>query len=351
MSTGLIYHPIFLKHDTGLGHPERPSRIQAILRKLERTKLIDRLKLIEPEPASIDTVALVHSREYILNIKDMCSRLGSEAKNSTSARTILGNSDSDSVEHGYSSSGVLSEAKDEVEKYIFLDPDTPICKDSFDAALYAVGAVTKAVDLIFSREIDNAFCLVRPPGHHARPEQAMGFCLFNNVAIGAQYVQKKYGITRIAIIDWDAHHGNGTEEIFYEDPGIFYISLHQYPHYPGTGEKEAIGNGKGKGSNLNIPMQTGSGDEEYVKAFYDSIIPRLKDYKPEFILISAGFDSHADDPLSSLSLTENGYRKMTELLKDIANQCTHNRIISVLEGGYNLVALADSVNAHIEALI
>ncbi len=314
MATALIYHPIFLKHDTGPHHPERPSRLQSILRTLENSGIINKLKLIEPERASIKDVTLIHSRSYVLGIKDVCSKLSSGNAN--------------------------------------LDPDTVVSKDSFEAGLFAVGAVKKAVDLVFTKEVDNAFCMVRPPGHHARPNQAMGFCLFNNIAIGAKYIQKKYGLKRILIVDWDVHHGNGTEEIFYKNGGVFYISLHQYPHYPGTGSRESIGKGKGKGFNLNIPMDVGTGDNEYIKAFFEEmIIPRIEDFKPEFILISAGFDGHRDDPLSSTNLTETGYYEMTKILKDLAKTYSQNRVISILEGGYNLFSLANSVHSHLEALI
>ena len=312
MATALIYHSIFLKHDTGPHHPERPSRLQSILRKLQSARFIDKLKLIEPGPASIDDIALVHSRDYVLSIKDICSNLHSDNKN--------------------------------------LDPDTVVSGRSFEAALFAAGAVIRAIDLVFDKKIDNAFCMVRPPGHHARVQQAMGFCIFNNVAIGARYIQKKYDLKRILIIDWDVHHGNGTEEIFYEDEGVFYISLHQYPHYPGTGSKESIGAGKGKGFNLNIPMDAGAGDTEYIKAFKDIIIPRVKDFKPEFILTSAGFDGHKDDPLSSTTLRESGYYEMTKMIKEMAKLYSKNRLVSILEGGYNLLSLANSVHSHLDAL-
>jgi len=309
MSTALIYHPIYLKHDTGPHHPERASRLQAILRKLQKTKLIEKLKVIEPQKAAIEDIELVHPNSYILKIEGMCRK------------------------------GVTN-----------LDLDTVISKDSFEAALFAAGGVITAADLVFNGETDNAFCIVRPPGHHACREKAMGFCIFNNVAIGARYIQKKYDLKRILIIDWDVHHGNGTEEIFYNDPTVFYISLHQYPHYPGTGQKEATGDGKGKGFNLNIPMQAGSGDVEYIKVFKETIIPRVKEFKPEFILISAGFDGHKDDPLSSINLTEEGFAQMTALTKQMAADYAKNRLVSILEGGYNLISLANSVNSHIQAL-
>ncbi|MFC1624086.1 histone deacetylase [Candidatus Omnitrophota bacterium] len=310
MKTALIYHPIYLKHDTGPHHPERASRLQAILRRLQKTKLIEKLRLVEPGSASIEDITLVHPRDYVSSIKDKCR------------------------------DGCTN-----------LDADTVISEKSFEAALFAAGAVMKGIDLIFDGEIDNAFCMVRPPGHHARPSQAMGFCLFNNVAIAARFIQKKYKLNRILILDWDVHHGNGTEEIFYKDPSVFYISLHQYPHYPGTGSKEDIGEGKGKGFNLNIPMPSGSGDTDYINAFQDVIAPALKEFKPEFILISAGFDGHKDDPLSTINLTEDGYKRMTEILKAMASTYTGNKLLSVLEGGYNLLSLSNSIEQHLLALM
>lgn len=310
MATALIYHPLYLRHDTGTHHPERASRLQAVLRKLKKTGLIDRLDIIEPEPATVEDVALTHSRDYIIGVEEACKCAPAN-----------------------------------------LDPDTVVSGDSFKTALLAAGGVMKAADLVVSGKYDNAFCLVRPPGHHARPSQAMGFCIFNNAAIGARYIQKKYNIGRVAIIDWDAHHGNGTEEIFYNDPSVFYISLHQYPYYPGTGSGESVGEGKGKGFNLNIPMRAGSNDEDYIKAFEKIIVPKMEKFKPEFILISAGFDSHRDDPLSSLNITEAGYKKMTEIIKKMASIYSKNRLISILEGGYNLLSLARSTEEHIKALI
>ena len=309
-STALLYHPIYLNHDTGPHHPERPSRLQSILRKLRKTGLIDRLDAIELQPASTKYIELVHPREHISCIREVCAKGG-------------GN----------------------------LDPDTVVSADSYEAALFAAGGVLTGIDCVIKGKTNNAFCLLRPPGHHARPSQAMGFCLFNNVAIGARYLQKMHGLKRILIIDWDVHHGNGTEEVFCEDPEVFYISLHQYPHYPGTGGGDYIGKGRGKGFTLNIPMNAGSGDAVYIKVFKDIIMPKIDNYKPEFILISAGFDGHKDDPLSSTTLTESGYYEMTTLLKQAAASYADNRLVSVLEGGYNLISLANSVNSHIEALI
>ncbi len=306
MNTTLIYHPIFLQHDTGEHHPERASRLQAIIRKLKKTGLINRLELVEPYVARVEDVALAHSKDYIKSVEEACKNAPAN-----------------------------------------LDPDTVVSRDSYRAALFAAGGVIKAADLVINGEASNAFCMVRPPGHHARPSQTMGFCLFNNVSIGARYVQKKHSISRVAIIDWDVHHGNGTEEIFYKDPSVLYISLHQYPHYPGTGGAGDTGEGRGKGFNLNIPMQASSGDDEYIKVFKDKVAPKIKAFNPEFVFISAGFDGHKDDPLSSINLTETGYHEMTCMIKELAP----NRLVSVLEGGYNLFSLADSVHSHLKALI
>lgn len=314
MKTALLYHPVYLQHNTGSHHPERASRLQSISRKLQKSGLTGKLKAIEPKAASLEDITLVHTEEYVLSIRNICSRPG-------------------------------------MDSIVALDTDTIVSKGSYEAALFAAGAVKEGVDLVVRGEIDNAFCMVRPPGHHARISQAMGFCIFNNVAIGARYIQKKHKINRILIVDWDVHHGNGTEEIFYSDPSVFYISLHQYPHYPGTGSSESRGEGKGKGFNLNIPMDAGSGDSEYIKAFQKIIVPKIASFKPEFILISAGFDGHRDDPLSSINLTEQGYQEMTEILKDMANLYSKDHIVSVLEGGYNLLSLANSVNSHLEALV
>jgi len=313
MKTALLYHPVYLQHNTGSHHPERASRLQSISRKLQKSGLIDKLKAVEPKAASLEDIGLVHPGEYVLSIQNICSR-----------------PDLDSI--------------------VALDADTIVSKGSYEAALFAAGAVKEGVDLVVRGEIDNAFCMIRPPGHHARISQSMGFCIFNNVAIGARYIQKKHKMNHILIVDWDVHHGNGTEEIFYSDPSVFYISLHQYPHYPGTGSSESRGQGKGKGFNLNIPMESGSGDKDYLKAFHEIIIPRVKGFRPEFILISAGFDGHRDDPLSSINLTEAGYREMTHMLKETARDYCNNRVVSVLEGGYNLFSLANSVHSHIESL-
>lgn len=219
--------------------------------------------------------------------------------------------------------------------------DTHAVRESFEAALLAAGAVNTAIDAVLQSKVGAAFCAVRPPGHHAERDRAMGFCLFNNVAIGARYAQRMHRIERVAILDWDVHHGNGTQHIFEADPTVFYISLHQYPFYPGTGAREERGVGEGEGFTLNIPLPAGTGEARYLEAFRNEIVPALQDFKPELLIISAGFDAHRDDPLANMMLTESSYGKMTEQVMGIAP------IVSVLEGGYNLDALARSAEAHI----
>ncbi|NBU98367.1 MAG: histone deacetylase [Spirochaetia bacterium] len=235
------------------------------------------------------------------------------------------------------------------EKKGYLDGDTPYSPKTTDAALKGAGAGFELVDRIINRELENGMVLVRPPGHHAERDHAMGFCIFNNIAITAKYIQKK-GFKKIAIIDWDVHHGNGTENTFYDDDSVLFISTHQYPFYPGSGSESDTGTGKGRGYNINIPMQRGSGISEFIKAFDNKIIPSLENFIPDFILISAGFDAHINDPLANLELTTKSYEIFTEKLMSIAKQYCENRIISFLEGGYDLKALSESVEAHISVL-
>lgn len=234
---------------------------------------------------------------------------------------------------------------------VSLDPDTSMSPGSLHAAYLAAGGALAAVDAIMARQVDHVFCAVRPPGHHAEAGRAMGFCLFNNVAIAARYVQKKYGIIRVLIVDWDVHHGNGTQHSFEEDPSVLFFSTHQYPHYPGTGRGTERGKGAGEGLTINVPMEAGEGDEEYHAIFLKSLVPAADEFKPEFVIISAGFDAHKDDPLASMGLTEDGYRDLTRIVAGIAKRHAKGRILSSLEGGYNLVALAHSVDAHIKALV
>lgn len=308
---GYLYHKLFQEHLQGFGHVEQPERVAAIRDEVEKSEIAASLKFIEAKPAQTDWLTLVHDSAYVNRILTL-------------------------------------DAKDAVA----LDwGDTFATAATPQAALHAAGCGIQAARLVLDREISSAFCAVRPPGHHAVADQAMGFCIFNNIAVTAAYLTRFAGLSRVAIIDWDVHHGNGTEAIFAEDKQVFYISLHQYPHYPGTGHADMRGTGEGEGFTLNLPMGAAAGDREYLLAFDDKIIPALKKYKPEFILISAGFDAHGEDPLSDIGLSTNSYYQMTQRLAEFANNCCRGRIVSMLEGGYNLNSLANSVEQHLKALV
>jgi acetoin utilization deacetylase AcuC-like enzyme len=309
--TGLVYHPAYLEHDMGPGHPESPNRLRAIMRRLEESGTAAQLTRIEPRRAEDEWITQVHSPNYVASLN----------------RHVPPN-------------GRVS-----------LDPDTSMSPGSLPAAYLAAGAALAAVDAIMAQQVDHVFCAVRPPGHHAESGRAMGFCLFNNVAIATRYVQKKYGLTRVLIVDWDVHHGNGTQHSFEEDPSVLFFSTHQYPHYPGTGRGTERGKGAGEGLTINVPMEAGEGDEEYHAIFLKALVPAADEFKPEFVIISAGFDAHKDDPLASMGLTEAGYADLTNIVAGIAKRHAKGRILSSLEGGYNLVALARSVDTHINALV
>jgi len=308
---GFVYHPDYLKHDTGVGHPERPARLSSLVNHLLTRPEWHSQMHIRSRTATIENLALVHPEKHVRLIETRCK----------SGETIL--------DQG----------------------DTHACRESFDIALLAAGGVLEAVDGVARGDFRSVFCAVRPPGHHAETATVMGFCLFNNVAVGARYAQKHHGIGRVAIVDWDVHHGNGTQEIFHEDPSVLYISLHQYPFYPGTGAESERGFGKGEGFTVNCPMKAGSGEKEYLQAFQKTIVPALDQFKPELLLISAGFDAHKDDPLAGIELTEESFSKMTKMLMDVADRYCEGRIVSVLEGGYDLAALARSVEVHVRGLL
>jgi acetoin utilization deacetylase AcuC-like enzyme len=233
----------------------------------------------------------------------------------------------------------------------YLDPDTYVSSDSYEAALNAAGAPLTAIDLIMDKKVDNAFCLVRPPGHHATPEKGMGFCLFNNVAIAAKYIQSRYSLDRIVIIDWDVHHGNGTQDAFYDDPSVMYFSMHRYPFYPGTGAEEETGKDSGSGFTINIPLSYNTEPQEYLKFFEDILEKRIKPFNPQFILISSGFDAYRLDPISGLSLEASDYNKLTKLTQNIAKDCCDGRIVSCLEGGYHLLDLPKCIEEHLNGLM
>lgn len=309
--TGLVYHPAYLEHDMGAGHPESPDRLRAIMQRLEQSGTAARLTRIEARKAEDQWITQVHTPSYVTGLNRRAPASGR----------------------------------------VSLDPDTSMSPGSLTAAYLAAGGTLAAVDAIMNRQVDHVFCAVRPPGHHAEAGRAMGFCLFNNVAIAARYVQKNHGLTRVLIVDWDVHHGNGTQHSFEDDPSVLYFSTHQYPHYPGTGRATEQGRGAGQGFTINVPMEAGEGDDEYRAVFHKSLVPAADDFKPEFVIISAGFDAHKDDPLASMGLTESGYADLTDIVAGIAKRHANGRILSSLEGGYNLTALAASVEVHISRLL
>lgn len=304
----VISDDFHLKHTPSFSHPERPERITSVINYLEEKKFFIKVDLIKPSETVKENILLVHTEEHFNFIVESIKR---------------GNPQ--------------------------LDVDTYIVKDSLKAALLSSGAVINAVDLIMNKSYKNIFSLMRPPGHHAESKKPMGFCIFNNIAIGAQYAIDKYRLERIAIIDWDVHHGNGTQEIFFESSKVLFISLHQFPFYPGTGAENENGAGKGEDYTINYPLPAGTTGKTYLKIFNEGILKILEKFDPQLIFISAGFDAHKDDPLANMELTEDDFARMTEILKDFTDRKKLN-IISVLEGGYNLEALAKSVDAHLDVL-
>jgi acetoin utilization deacetylase AcuC-like enzyme len=310
MATGFLYDPRYLSHDTGEGHPERPERLSVTIDYLKTLPWFSKLKNFAPREGEEDWIAAVHSPAYIRHAEQVCKS-------------------------GYS----------------HLDtPDVGISRESFEIAKLAVGGALELADRVLFGEIQNGFALLRPPGHHAEANLAMGFCLFNNIAILARYLQKKHGLEKILILDWDVHHGNGTQHTFYEDASVFYISLHQYPFYPGTGAVTETGSGCGKGATLNCPMEAGSGDKDYETAFRLRILPKIEKFKPDIVLISAGFDAHVQDPLANICLTTEFFGWMSERMMEAADKHAKGRLISLLEGGYNLQALPRCIATHLAVL-
>src|SRR6187549_946047 len=291
-TTGLVYHPAYLDHDMGAGHPESPNRLRAILQQLERSGTAGRIRKIEPRKAEDEWITQIHSPSYVAAL----------------------------TTHQPSSGRVA------------LDGDTSMSPGSLTAAYLAAGGALSAVDAIMRGDVEHAFCAVRPPGHHAEAAHAMGFCLFNNVAIAARYVQREYGLSRVLIVDWDVHHGNGTQHSFEQDPSILFFSTHQFPHYPGSGRATERGTGAGEGFTINVPMSAGDGNEEYHAMFLNVLLPAADAFKPDFVIVSAGFDAHRDDPLASMGLTESGYSDLTGLVAGIAKRHAGGRVLSALEG-------------------
>jgi acetoin utilization deacetylase AcuC-like enzyme len=300
---GVVYHPIYLEHETG-GHPEKKERILSILNKI-RSEGID-LEFITPKAATIDQVASVHSRSYIDQVRAICGQGG-----------------------GY------------------LDIDTILSKRSYEAAMMAAGGAIAAVDAA-TNGFDSAFALVRPPGHHAMPSRGMGFCIFNNIAVAAKHAQA-CGLKKVLIVDWDVHHGNGTNAMFYSDKSVLYFSTHQFPHYPGTGRAADVGEDGAEGTKVNVPLPSGTGDEGYMMAFREILRPIALEFKPDIVLVSAGQDPHKDDPLGGMRLTAAGFGAMAGVVKEISDICCQGRLAASLEGGYNLQAQAEAIVAELKA--
>jgi acetoin utilization deacetylase AcuC-like enzyme len=310
LHTGLVADPICKLHDTGWGHPECPSRYDAAFRGLCAHGLIDLLEKIPCREALDRELELCHTPEYIDRVR---------AEVAAGANTL--------------STG-----------------DTEISTGSLPAALYAVGGTLNATDAIFAGRVKNAFCLIRPPGHHATADRGMGFCLFNNAALAARHAQVEHGAQRVAIVDWDVHHGNGTQDIFYDDASVFYFSVHQAPLYPGTGARDETGIGAGRGTTLNVPLPAGAGRAEIFAAFDTELGPALDRFRPDFLIVSAGFDSRIDDPLGAFTLTDDDFAWLTDWVVRVARAHCGGRLLSVLEGGYNLSGLASAVAAHVRRL-
>ncbi len=309
MKVGLVYDPIYLEHDTG-DHVENARRLVEAISYLKETGIKEKLTCLPPRAASREELELIHAPEYISYVKSRAEKGGG-----------------------------------------WLDPDTVMSSESYEAAQYATGGVLVAVEAAMKGKVDNAFALVRPPGHHAIYDRAMGFCIFNNVAIAARFALSQFNLSRVLIVDFDVHHGNGTQDAFYADPKVLYFSTHQYPFYPGTGRMDETGTGAGEGTTVNSPMAAGWGDEEYVRVFNEVLVPVARRFQPQLILVSAGFDAHWADPLATMKVTITGFAQMAMILKELAAELCRGRLVFTLEGGYNLRVVACSVKATFDVLL
>jgi acetoin utilization deacetylase AcuC-like enzyme len=306
---GVIYDPVYLEHDTG-AHVENAERLTTTLSLIEKDGFRDKFTWLPPRPATVEEISKVHSKEYINQIEQKCMSGGG-----------------------------------------WLDGDTIVSTNSYKAAIYAVGAGLTAVDAVMSNRVDSAFALVRPPGHHATCWQAMGFCVFNNVAIAAKYALSNYSLDRVIIIDFDVHHGNGTQDAFYGDPNVLYFSTHQYPLYPGTGSLNETGAREGNGFTVNVPILVGWGDREYEAVFEDILAPVAMRYKPQLILVSAGYDAHWADSIAQMNMSVSGYARLTEIIRVLSNALCPGKLIFSLEGGYHYQALSSSIVASLNILL
>ncbi|MEM9481459.1 MAG: histone deacetylase [Verrucomicrobiota bacterium] len=310
---GLVYDPVFKEHDTGPGHPERPERIEAVNEALAEIAAADSTHTIKAREATNEELARCHDERYIELVTRECAAAEFPVDISTG--------------------------------------DAVISRESERVARLAAGATIEAVDAVFEKKCRHAFCATRPPGHHATASRGMGFCLFNNAAVAARHAQDKHGIERVVIIDWDVHHGNGTQDIFYEDGSVFYFSTHQYPFYPGTGAKGETGSGKGEGTTLNAPLPAGTGMKDVGAAFRDAFLKKMKEFKPGLVIISAGFDSRLGDLLGDFRLTDEDFAELTKLLTGLGEESADGRVVSMLEGGYALDGLASATKSHVETLV
>lgn len=310
MKTGFAYDQRFLNHDTGEGHPERADRLRSAISSLKQQPWFDQLHSYSPRMPERQWLETIHTPDYV-------SRVETE------------------IQRGAA----------------FVDsPDVAVSEHSFDAALLATGAALQLADGIMTGQIDNGFALVRPPGHHAEASTALGFCLLNSVAITARYLQQFHSVDKVLILDWDVHHGNGTQHSFEEDPSVLFISTHQYPHYPGTGAWTETGRGRGEGATLNCPMSAGSSDKDYEQVWRETILPKIDEFAPDAILLSAGFDAHQADPLASINLSTEFFGWMSDRVLEMADKHAGGRLLSLLEGGYDLDALAQCVDLHVAHL-
>jgi acetoin utilization deacetylase AcuC-like enzyme len=309
MKAGLIYDPIYLEHDTG-DHVENSQRLVATMSYLEETGIEEKLTCLTPRPALLEELERIHTPEYISYVKNKAEKGGG-----------------------------------------WLDPDTVLSPKSYEAASYAAGGLMVAIEAVMKGEVDNAFALIRPPGHHATRDQAKGFCIFNNMAIATKFALSKFSLNRVLIADFDVHHGNGTQDAFYADPKVLYFSTHQYPFYPGTGWMDETGAGEGEGTTVNFPMAAGWSDEEYLRAFNEVLVPVARRFQPQLILVSAGFDAHWADQLAMMSVSVKGFAQMVVILKEMAAELCKGRLVFTLEGGYNLQVVASSIKAAFDVLL